>query len=216
MLPKIIHHRGRHGLIDGTTLAENTLAAFSRAVLEGAWMVELDVWGDLNVAHDPLTSSQGGPSLVEVIDLIKGRCAINIEVKSPSVAPDVLACIKTAIRGGDYSHEDFVLSSFHHQTAIDLKAAAPELKVGALNDGVLLPFYVERLSSGGIDILGLEWGNLYMDAESGFVLREVGRRLGMQIWAWTVNCREAYSTVLQYGVDAIFTDKPELFNKYRE
>jgi glycerophosphoryl diester phosphodiesterase len=189
-------------------LDENTLPAFERAVLEGAEIIEFDVWTGLSVAHDPGKTT--APKLTEVMDLIAGRCSINIEIKSPAAAPAAMSRIETALESGVWSAKQIILSAFHHETALLCKQTLPQLKVGIINDGVLLPDYIENLHQNGIDNLHLEWANIYMDIEAGYKMREAAHKNNMRIWVWTVNSIDVYETLLAYGVDAIFTDRPDI------
>lgn len=207
---KVIYHRGRHGVLpDGRMIQENSLAAFEEALAEHAEIVELDVWNDLRIAHDPV-GSQAVPTLPEVLALLAGRCVVNIEIKSPAVALDVVACVRDVLKQPCWGPDKFIISAFHHATALQCKAIAPFLRVGVINDGVLLLPYVEQLRSNGIDNLHLEWANIYMDIEAGYELRDAIRASGMQLWVWTVNSIEVLNTVAAYGVDAVFTDRPDL------
>lgn len=210
MNPKIIYHRGRHGVpgADGNLILENTRAAFAQAVAEGAGWIELDVWDNLVVAHDP------GPSAVtlpEVLDLVAGGVGVNIEIKSPLVLSKVIKEVKYRLTQSIWQTSDFVLSAFHHATAVECKKQLSEVTVSVINDGVLLPEYIRRLADFGINNLHLEWSSLYMDGEAGHQLRETAQDLGMKIWTWTVNRLDIYEIVVRYGVDGVFTDRPDLF-----
>lgn len=207
--PLIIHHRGRHGeLPDGTVLEENTLPAFDRSIKEGAKMIEFDVWTGLRVAHDP--GKIDVPTLSEVLDLVDGRCGVNVEIKSPASAMEAFSTIADVLKTGRWSPEQIVLSAFHHETALLCKKELPHLRVGVINDGVLMTPYIDMLRSKGIDNLHVDWGNIYMDIEAGKRMLNVVRDHGMQIWVWTVNSVDVYKTVAAYGADAVFTDRPDI------
>ena len=206
---QVIYHRGRHG-VDG--IKENSLPAIYRAVDEGATMIEFDVWEDLKITHNP-NDNPNTPRLGQVLGAIDGRCHVNIEVKSPRMATDVLATIRGALKkaGSKWRIEQFVISSFHHKTATWFKLHEPMLHVGVIFDGVPDAEYIERLKERGIDTLHIQWMNALMDKEGGHDLLDIARTLRMPIWAWTVN---DYPTALEmyvYGAERIFTDKPELF-----
>lgn len=214
---KLIYHRGRHGRInDNLVLEENSLKAFDRAVKEGAWMIEFDVWTGLRVAHDPVLSSDlvakdnSATMLKEVLDTIDGRCAINIEIKSPKAALEALDLVSEYLSLGKYQASQVVLSAFHHETVLLCKKKFPELKVGAIFEGILLNSYISKLADFGIDNLHLHWSSYCMDAEAGYSLREKAREHGMNLWAWTVNSVEVLSAMKDYGVDAVFTDTPDI------
>lgn len=209
MSPLIIYHRGRHGQIsEKIYLEENSLSAFEQAIREGAEMIEFDVWTGLHVAHDP--GKVGVPTLTEVLELINGRCRINVEIKSPAAAPEALIKIKEVLTSGLWEPEQIVLSAFHHETAIYCKQELPQLRVGVINDGVLLTPYIEMLRAKGIDNLHVDWANIYMDKEAGCRMLGVVRKLKMQVWTWTVNSVDVFNAVSAYGVDAVFTDRPDL------
>lgn len=209
--PMVVYHRGRHGDIGGRMVRENSLEAFALSVREDAEMVECDVWNDLRITHDPAAITDAPPTLTEVLECINGRCAVNIEVKSPRVAGAVTTIVDRFLRSSRWSPEQFVLSSFHHGAAIALKAALPEICVGAINDGVLEPVYIEWLWKKGIDQVHIEWMNTLMDREAGYTMREACRFFRMPIWAWVVNGHAAFDTATRYGAEAIFTDHPDLF-----
>lgn len=207
--PLIIYHRGRHGVVGGRIVKENTLEAFELAVQEGAKMVEFDVWDGLRVAHDP-GSNAGSPTLLQVLDLINARCAVNIEVKSPGMANAVALEVEHRLASGRWNPEQFVLSSFHHQAASDLKCRLSMCRVGAIFDCVPLPWYIELLA-GEVDQVHIEKANPEMDRQGFEQMRIELERYNMPIWVWTVNTQEEYARAVQYGAEAIFTDHPDLF-----
>jgi glycerophosphoryl diester phosphodiesterase len=208
--PKIIYHRGRHGQISNSLyLNENTLAAISQAIEESAEIIEIDVWNDLKVMHDP--GDMPAPKLLEIIDLIDAQCSLNIEIKSPKVAVEVIKIVKQKIEAGKWKSSQFIISAFHHQTALYCKQELPNVRVAVISDGIPLPSYLYMLAEEGIQNLHVQWANIYMDIEANYEMRRVVRECKMEIWVWTVNSKEIYNTLCLYGVDAIFTDRPELF-----
>ena len=206
---EIIYHRGRHG-VDG--IEENSLPAIYSAIAHGATMIEFDVWEDLRICHNP-NSGPNAPRLGAVLGAIAGRCAVNIEVKSPRMATDVLAAIHVALGEAcsKWQMDQFVVSSFHHKTATWFKSHEPMLRVGAIFDGVPDAHYIERLKERDINNLHINWMNALMDKEGGHDLLDIARALQMPIWAWTVNDYPTAVAMHTYGAERIFTDKPELF-----
>lgn len=206
--PLIIYHRGRHG--KDIRIQENTLKAFERAIKEGAAMVEFDVWTGLRIAHDPGANTLV-PTLPEALECIHARCAINIEIKSPEASERVMEVIESALTEGCWTPKKIVVSSFHHGAAITMKREFPQLRIGIINDGVLEPSHIDWLAKQGINNLHLDWANIYMDIEDGCRMRSAALQSGLKIWVWTVNTKEVFDTVVEYGAEAIFTDKPQLF-----
>jgi len=204
----LIYHRGRHG--KDIEIEENTLESFERAIQEGALMVEFDVWTGLRVAHDPNDNALV-PTLPEVLGRIDGRCAVNIEIKSPKALGPTVWVVNDVLARRIYTPDQIVFSAFHHKTAITMKRRFPELRIGVNNDGVLERPYIDWLASQGIDNLHLEWANIYMDIEAGCEMRTAVFENNMHIWVWTVNTRDIFDTVVAYGAEAVFTDNPPLF-----
>ncbi|OGZ07249.1 MAG: hypothetical protein A3D65_01820 [Candidatus Lloydbacteria bacterium RIFCSPHIGHO2_02_FULL_50_13] len=206
--PLIIYHRGRHG--KSIRVKENTLEAFERAIKEGAAMVEFDVWGDGHVQHDH-ASDPLAPTLWGVMDAIRARIAVNIEIKSPEAVSGVLEVVEEALSLGPWAANQIVVSSFHHESAIRVKSVFPELRVGVINDGVLEPSCIKWLASKGVDNLHVAWMNIIMDIDGECVMRRAVQANNMHIWVWIVNTKKVFDTVVAYGAEAIFTDKPQLF-----
>jgi glycerophosphoryl diester phosphodiesterase len=207
--PLLIYHRGLHGNIAGRDIQENTIEAFEAAVADGAKMIEFDVWTGLRVAHDP--GNNNAPTLPEVLGVIGGRAGVNIEIKSPAALEAALQTIRSALKSGLWTPEKIVVSSFHHASAIQVKNELPELRVGIINDGVLDGRYLWMLRQHNIQNLHMEWANIYMDRENGCLFQHVARIFGFEIWVWTVNKLDIFETMVDYGVDAVFTDRPDLF-----
>lgn len=205
--PLIIYHRGRHG--EDIGIEENTIQAFERAIKDGARMVEFDVGAELKIAHDP-DPGLAAPTLEEAMGVICARCAVNIEIKSPRAVPGLARLLDNVFAKGRWRKKQIVLSSFHHQTALLMKRLFPKLCVGVVNDGVLLPAYIDMLGEQGIDNIHMEHTNVVMDTEGGHKMRSALLQNNMHIWVWTVNTASIYDAVIKYGAEAVFTDKPQL------
>ena len=206
---EIVFHRGRHGVMpDGTSIEENTFEAFERAIEEGARVVEMDVWTNMAVVHDP--GIQSVPKLPEILERIAGRCKVNVEIKSPQTAPEVIRFIKGLLATKLWTPEHFILSAFHHDTALLCAETLPEVTAGAIMQGVPTAEYIDSLNSAGISNLHLHWTNIYMDIEASYKLRTDCQKRGMAIWIWTVNEPEVFKVLKKYGVDAVFTNTPHL------
>ena len=134
-LPIIIGHRGAMGYI-----AENTLPSIKKAIDLGANGVEIDIYrcasGELVVFHDKtlekLTNATGYieeldidsiqkievlegytiPTLNEVLDLIKGRIFINIELKGSQTAIKTNEILNNYLKNNVWAYDKFLISSF--------------------------------------------------------------------------------------------------------
>ncbi len=220
---KIIAHRGA-----SADAPENTLAAMALALEQGADAIELDVHcveGELVVIHDRYldhtTSGQGLvhnatlaqlasldagggqriPTLWQVLQCIAGRCDLNIELKGLGTAEPLLPLLARAEQSLGFRPEQWLISSFHHPMLAQVKAARPEIKIGALLEGCPL-HYAEVVDALGAHSIHLSAN--FLDAE----LLADSRRRGARVYVYTVDRPEEVAEMLELGVDGIFTNHP--------
>lgn len=227
---RIWAHRGSHGT--GGPL-ENTAAAFERAIAEGADGIELDVHlsrdGVPVVFHDEtlarltddadprridrldaatLTARRlvGGfhmPTLADVLDLVAGRVALNIELKDPDGVE------ATARLFAGRSTAGVMLSSFAPRAVAAAAERLPRLPRALIVEPRTAP---------------VEWAPAIMPFAALARVRAthwhpfhrlVHRRLvsalaarGVAVCAWTVNDPAIAARLAGCGVDGIMTDRP--------
>ena len=216
---ELIYHRGRHGYIKDLNkdLKENSLDAFSAAIRMGATMIEFDARnspctpGMAVIAHDPLQIESTRLTVWKALSFIRGRCKVNIEIKDPSIADEIICRIDHMMTTGLWTLDQFIISSFHHETACRVKAMRPPLAVGVIVDGVPCLSYLDTLYDRKINNLHMECMNADMDMQNGGRFMSRAKDLGMHIWVWTVNDLDTATRVKSWGAERIFTDKPELF-----
>jgi glycerophosphoryl diester phosphodiesterase len=216
---------------------ENTLRAFRRAMELGADMSELDLHlskdGALIVMHDyavdqttdghgaikdltlaeikQLDAGQGErvPTLQEVIDLVRGRNGLYVELKAagtPQAAVGVLRANRFTARS------QVIVGSFQPELARETKELAPELSVSLLV-GPVYPAQdlIEMAHRARADYIHLCWENraphphALLTPEQLRALRGAG--LGIVLWHEE---RETELRVLKtLDVDAICTNTPD-------
>ena len=219
----VLGHRG-----DLTRHPQNTLAGFEAALSLGADGVEFDVRRTLDrklvIHHDPgpeqLTLSELRlreplvPTLAETLDLLKGRCLMNIELKTTmginEVAKEVI---------GSCEPEEIVFSSFSAAALALIADAAPMMRRG------LLVGAKPHATLPGRDIL--PWGRLrranarLLVVEHRFLAQIVPRAInrGVDVWSWNwygelcgskrqVSTPEQINVGLAYGLEAVIVDRP--------
>ncbi|HUS24197.1 MAG TPA: glycerophosphodiester phosphodiesterase family protein [Candidatus Binatia bacterium] len=222
----VIGHRGARG-----HAPENTLASFRKALELGCRWVELDVqWhdGELWVMHDlrlerttsghgflaehdaatlrALDAGQGEriPTLREVLDLLDGRCGVNVELKTADgTARAVAQLLRDRIARGARP-EHFQVSSFHLPELREFRRALPEVPVGVLLAGVPL-----TLAQAAAE---LEASVVSLDAEflEPLLIADAKRR-GCHVYAYTINRADELPRLRRLGIDGIFTDYPNRF-----
>jgi glycerophosphoryl diester phosphodiesterase len=217
-----IAHRGASALAP-----ENTLAAIRRAIELGAVWVEVDVQAcadGLVVIHDDTverTTDGHGPVATqtlaalraldagrgeriplpdEVLDLCRGRCAVNLELKGPRVAPRLLPLLRNALASG-WPADSLLCSSFDWPQLEVLRAALPALPLGVLCERVdaAAVAMAQRL---GARVIACALKH----ADAGAVT--AAHDAGCALWVFTVNGTADAARLAALGVDGIFSDLP--------
>ncbi len=219
-----IGHRGAKGHI-----TENTLESINLALEMGVDGIEIDVHlcasGELMVFHDftldrisdgsgeiaAKTYEQlqqlrvkGGykiPLLTEVLDLIEGKCSINIELKGLHTAKPTCAIISHYIdKGWDYS--SILVSSFQENELLEVKK---------INEHILIAV----LSKASVEE-AIEWGKILnataIHPSLGIITRQNiidAHNQGFNVNAWTVNEPEDIARMIEFGVEGIISDYPD-------
>lgn len=150
-------------------------------------------------------SSEGVPTLDEVIALVKDKVTVVIELKGPDTAEKVARYIGKCIEDGQHA-DDFLVSSFKKTELRTFQALMPQISVGVLLWG--MP------SDEELDVYQ-KWGahSVHIDWNDGDVSRDLVERVhmrGMQIFAYTVNDLSVAKRMKHFGVDKIFSDVPDV------
>jgi len=232
---KIQAHRGASAY-----RPENTLEAFSLAIAQKADGLELDVHlskdGQVVVAHDErlervsngtglihdhtleaLRSLNFGklfpdqpacrmPTLAEVFALIKDTSmTVNIEMKTTELFYPGLAQ-KLVQLAREYAMEERVLySSFNHYSLLEIKNLNPNAKIGLLYQfGMVDPWvYARHVSASAIH------PHYFAIATLPDTVARCHAN-GVMVNVWTVDDPTAIHRMIQCGVDAVITNKPDI------
>ena len=190
----VIAHRGA-----SAELPENTLPAFERAIEIGADYVEIDVHADaqgrLVVTHEPPRARRDYPTLEEALDLMRGRIGVMVELKTPSRyrRHDVVARTVRLLSDND---------------ALVCFQQAPLEEARALRRGLRTVQHVGFAVS--IRAAHGAWAAGFNDARVTSRGIRAAQRLGLVPLAYTVNDERRMRELAQFGVEGIFTDRPEL------
>ncbi len=204
----LIAHRG-----GGEFGPENTLEALEEALERGVTSFETDVHqtgdGILIIHHDgevegiPIREAEFGrlramrpeiPTLEEFLDLARGRCFLNLEIKHAD--PAALAGALSS-----FEPERLLVSSFDMGILKGLKRESPGLALGLLPNSILR-------NSEAADAAADEGFRVILPFEllTSRHLVERAHRRGLKVVAWTVNHTLALERLLDRGVDGIITD----------
>jgi glycerophosphoryl diester phosphodiesterase len=224
--PLVFAHRG------GAALApENTLAAFDNGVALGADGLELDVRfsrdGAVMVHHDrtldrttPLNGpigarnadelrAAGVPTLAEVLERHRHtRVIVELKINHPDMAAAAVHVIQKA-----EAVDRVCVGSFGRRVLQAVRALAPAMATSAAREEVRLALYrswcrwpVSRTSYRGYQIP--EWAGRTRVVSPRFVAD--AHRAGLGVQVWTVNTEADARRLLEWGVDALITDRPDI------
>lgn len=219
-----IGHRGAKG-----HLAENTLESIDKALSIGVDMIEIDVHkcasGELWVIHDftlDRTTDGSGeiakkpaedikklriegrykvPLLTEVLDLIEGKCQINIELKGLNTAGPVSKLVKQKVAEGKWQYSDFLISSFQKNELFETRKLDEKVPIAVLSKASV-PEAIE---------IGKMLKASAIHPSLGIITRDntkLSQEAGFRVNVWTVNEREDILRMIDFGVDGIISDYP--------
>lgn len=219
----IFAHRGASGY-----QTENTLAAMEKALQLGAPAVELDVHnveGELVVFHDRrLDSKSSGsgiihlvskdylaginvkgqpiPTLWQVLELIAGRCIVNIELKGINTVMPLIDLYPKALKQLGFTQEQLLISSFNHPYLREFKQALPNALVAPLLASIPL--------EGAAVVSQLDAYSLNLDVS--FInqaLVDDAHQRGAKVYVYTVDHADDIHALKKMGVDGVFSNYPD-------
>ncbi len=219
----IVGHRGAAGLA-----VENTLAAIRAGIEAGVDAVEVDVQATSDsvpvLSHDEDLRRVAGldvnvrrmrfeelrrirvrgepiPSLEEALSLVDGRVAVLVEVKNPADTGLVIDVVKSMGAVGWTAiisfHDEAVAEASRSGLVTGLIYARPPGRIvdaKKLGCRIVLPRY-----------------NLATAKAVAFA-----HRLGLIVVAWTVNDERLARRLVETGVEAIASDRPDILARLRE
>jgi glycerophosphoryl diester phosphodiesterase len=220
----MIGHRGAKA-----HLAENTLESIQKALDIGVDAIEIDVHkcasGEIWVIHDftlDRTTDGSGeiakrpaevirelkiegrykiPLLTEVLDLIEGKCIINIELKGLNTAAPVSRIVKDRIAGGKWKYSDFIISSFQKNELFETRKLDKEIPIAVLSKASV-PEAIELAKLLKARAIHPSLGIITRDNT------KLSQQEGFKVNVWTVNEREDIKRMIEFGVDGIISDYP--------
>lgn len=137
------------------------------------------------------------PRLDDVLDAVRGRAALDIEIKSPQrdagLASAVVACVRAHAM-----QQSVLLTSFDHACIDAIAQTKPDIALG---------YIAEHAVARGHE------GVAYYAYEARMLLRSpmavaAARQRGGQVLAWTVDDARAADELMTLGVAGIVTNRP--------
>lgn len=234
IFPKIIAHRGNSALCH-----ENTMAAFERAVADGADGIEFDLrltkdrrWvihHDADIPVDgrrrlimqmtvkEISAVRVGPkadpipTLTEFLGWAKSRdIRLVFDIKDTGGIPELIAAVEAAA-----PPQPPVFSAFRRSVLRDIRRQRPDWKIALIVGGVRSAL-ARRLWLGAI----LRWARrhnlhaLHLH-ERWMTLTTIARvkDAGLNLAVWTVDDPARVAVLAALGVDSIITNRPDVGTK---
>jgi glycerophosphoryl diester phosphodiesterase len=153
---------------------------------------------DIGRKSGPQFAGEHAPTLEEVIDLVRGRMKINIELKYNVPDPDLAPAVVELLRRNNFVDE-VVITSLDYAALRQVKSLEPRLRTG----------HIVTAAVG--DVLRTEADFLSLNsAKATTSLVRRARAVGKEVAVWTVNDPEVMLRMIERGVDNIITDDPAL------
>ena len=229
MKPLVIAHRGASAY-----QPENTLAAFSLAIQQGAQMIELDlhrsrdnhvvVIHDETLNHttnltgrvDQMTLSEikqadAGkgervPTLDETLDLTSDKLRLYLEIKDAKAAAETLRIIRAR-----RCQDEVMLASFDIELMRRLGEEVRDIELGViLGNETLNPVVRWRETFPWIALRRINYQVLCMQVELcyGYLARQT-KAYGKKLYVWTADEDAQFAKMIERQVDGIVTNKPD-------
>ena len=218
---QLFAHRGASDLAP-----ENSIEAFQLALDQQCDGIELDVRlmsGQVVVMHDTsvdrTTNGTGlvnqlnvqqwqqldvgngaaPPSLRQVLELVAGRCEVNIELKSSDLVLQVAAEITHAVDHFGFELTQLCVSAFDHRLLVAVKGTVPDIHIAPLISSC--PVSLAQLAH-DMGAYALHSCTETTDAE---LVNDAHTR-GVAIRVFTVKQADDLLRLRQIGVDAVFVN----------
>jgi glycerophosphoryl diester phosphodiesterase len=146
------------------------------------------------------------PTLDEVLDLVRGKLLVNIELKSLDITgADIGKDVVPAVRGHDMV-DDVVISSFNPFALRRSKQEGPDIE-----HGLLLDLDTSGWTRWGLTLAYSKADGLHPETRMvDETYMNGARRRKMPVRVWTVDDEGDMQRLANLGVDAIITDTPDI------
>jgi glycerophosphoryl diester phosphodiesterase len=156
---------------------------------------------------------QAVPTLQEVLDLVKGRCDAQIEIKvrtDGSRYAGIERKVVEAVRRGGIADRVVVLS-FDYPTLVDVKSIDPGIRTCALVNKASLTAIGKNGTAVGAEMkrLGADFVGVDKAVLTPALYNEL-RSAGLGVGVWTVDDEKLMRQFAAMGVDFVTSNRPDL------
>lgn len=144
------------------------------------------------------------PTLAEVLEAIRGKCAVNIEIKNlPYPDPDIESALVKLLHESAFPLDQVIISSFDHRSLARVEELDPNIPTACL-----FSHYPASLNGLDTKILHPAWSICRPE------FMEWTKAAGRMLNVWTVDQPERWDDLIAKGVDGIITNHPERLVAY--
>lgn len=175
-------------------------------------LAEIKQLNDAAKFADKKWSPQVVPTLGEVLDLVKGKAGIQIEIKNTANGGRYAGIEKKvidAVNSRGMTNEVIIIS-FDFGVLKEVKAIDSRIKTGAL---VRQDWFSSRTAEKSVADAIAQTGAEYFMPTAGPVnqaIVDAAHALGIKMGVWTVDAQADMKRYAGYGIDAITTNRPDL------
>jgi glycerophosphoryl diester phosphodiesterase len=153
---------------------------------------------DIGRKRDATFAGEHPPTLGEVIDLVRGRMKINIELKYNVTDPGLAPAVVELLRREDFLDE-VVITSLDYAALKQVERIEPRLVTG----------HIVTAAIGNVVRTEADFVSLNAAQATPSLVRRA-HAAGKDVHVWTVNQPEVMLRMIERGVDNIITDDPAL------
>jgi glycerophosphoryl diester phosphodiesterase len=177
-------------------------------------LAEIKKLNDAAKFGDGSWPEQQVPTLAEVLDVVKGRVGIQIEIKvaaGNARYPGIEKKVVDALAAKGMTDQAIVIS-FDFPTLWDVKAIEPRIKTGALVNAQWMTARMTKSPEQIVDEVVQATGADYFMPTSGSVteaLVKATHARGLKLGTWTVDATAEMKRLAGWGVDGITSNRPD-------
>ena len=153
---------------------------------------------DIGRKYDAKFGGEHVPTLQQVIDLVRGRARINVELKYNVPDPGLAPAVVELLRRNDFL-DQVVITSLDYAALKEIKRLEPRLRTGHIVTAA-----IGNVLRTEADFLSLN------SARAAASLVRRAHATGKEVAVWTVNDPEVMLRMIERGVDNVITDDPAL------
>jgi glycerophosphoryl diester phosphodiesterase len=151
--------------------------------------------------------SESIPSLTQLLDSVRGRIKLNIELKTNGHEKELAERTVKIIKEKNF-HSECILTSFSYSQLKKVKEIEPDLRTGLIFSK--MPADINIFTNNSIDLLSVHYSLVNE------VFMKSANDAGKEVHVWTVNDEDEMKRLIKLGVKSIITNYPDKLRQIQE